>query len=625
MVDRIEVYPGELPRSADILTSEKNMLYGIGYLAQAILGAGPQVQGLAAAPTAPASLSITIGSGSIYNSEIVDATAFAGLGTDSNIIVKQGLLLTPQTLAITPPTTSGFSQVYLVEVAYVDQDSGATVLPYFNSTNPSVPFSGPANAGTSNFTLRQGICNVALKAGIAAATGTQAVPAADPGFSPLYAITVVNGQTAVTSANIAQVPGAPFIPVTLPQVPAAVQASDWTFGGVSTGTTAAFELTLDPTPEALTLGMRVYGEMNAAPAANATLQINVPGSGPGTITRRGGGALEGGEWAAGDMMGFIFNAGSWQVIGLTKSDVTGLTAGTAPIPGEGISVSGQEVSLNFSGLTQENTVGANDLVAFFAEEAEGGEPGGHHYQTTVGNFFQLASSLFAVPSGAIFYFPAVTPPAGYLVANGAAISRTGQPGLFNVMTVATTATTTSGTNTLINVAADLVGIVAVGFPVEGVGIPAGTTITGVAATTLTLSNDCTATASSVAIRIFPFGNGDGATTLNLPDLLGEFIRGWDNGRGIDPNRVLGTNQADQFQGHIHPASSQSSTSQLGAASELNVSISNGSDNIPQGGEGISITTTTTIGDPTNDGTNGAPRFGLETRPTNVALLPCIKT
>ena len=41
-----------------------------------------------------------------------------------------------------------------------------------------------------------------------------------------------------------------------------------------------------------------------------------------------------------------------------------------------------------------------------------------------------------------------------------------------------------------------------------------------------------------------FGNGDGSTTFNLPDLRGEFVRGWDNGAGVDSGRALGTNQAD---------------------------------------------------------------------------------
>jgi len=36
------------------------------------------------------------------------------------------------------------------------------------------------------------------------------------------------------------------------------------------------------------------------------------------------------------------------------------------------------------------------------------------------------------------------------------------------------------------------------------------------------------------------GQGDGATTFNLPDSRGEFHRGWDHGRGVDPDRASRT-------------------------------------------------------------------------------------
>lgn len=40
-----------------------------------------------------------------------------------------------------------------------------------------------------------------------------------------------------------------------------------------------------------------------------------------------------------------------------------------------------------------------------------------------------------------------------------------------------------------------------------------------------------------------YGPGNGTTTFNLPDLRGEFIRGFDHGRGVDPSRLIGTSQA----------------------------------------------------------------------------------
>lgn len=44
-----------------------------------------------------------------------------------------------------------------------------------------------------------------------------------------------------------------------------------------------------------------------------------------------------------------------------------------------------------------------------------------------------------------------------------------------------------------------------------------------------------------------FGVGDGSTTFGLPDTRGYFMRGWDNGRGVDSGRALGDFQADALQ------------------------------------------------------------------------------
>lgn len=47
-----------------------------------------------------------------------------------------------------------------------------------------------------------------------------------------------------------------------------------------------------------------------------------------------------------------------------------------------------------------------------------------------------------------------------------------------------------------------------------------------------------------------YGAADGAT-FNLPDLRGQFLRGLDAGRGIDPGRALGQAQDDAFKSHTH--------------------------------------------------------------------------
>ncbi|KYG64795.1 hypothetical protein AZI86_11360 [Bdellovibrio bacteriovorus] len=43
-----------------------------------------------------------------------------------------------------------------------------------------------------------------------------------------------------------------------------------------------------------------------------------------------------------------------------------------------------------------------------------------------------------------------------------------------------------------------------------------------------------------------FGAGDGSTTFQLPDLRGEFIRGWDHGRGVDSGRTFGSWQVGSY-------------------------------------------------------------------------------
>lgn len=43
-----------------------------------------------------------------------------------------------------------------------------------------------------------------------------------------------------------------------------------------------------------------------------------------------------------------------------------------------------------------------------------------------------------------------------------------------------------------------------------------------------------------------WGTGDGSTTFNVPDLRGEFLRGWDHGRGVDTGRAFASAQSDDI-------------------------------------------------------------------------------
>jgi phage-related tail fiber protein len=48
-----------------------------------------------------------------------------------------------------------------------------------------------------------------------------------------------------------------------------------------------------------------------------------------------------------------------------------------------------------------------------------------------------------------------------------------------------------------------------------------------------------------------WGEGDGSTTFHIPDARGEFLRGWDDGRGVDSDRILGSWQGDEIRSHRH--------------------------------------------------------------------------
>ena len=48
-----------------------------------------------------------------------------------------------------------------------------------------------------------------------------------------------------------------------------------------------------------------------------------------------------------------------------------------------------------------------------------------------------------------------------------------------------------------------------------------------------------------------WGVGDGSSTFNLPDLRGQFVRGWDNSAGVDSGRSFASSQSDQNIAHNH--------------------------------------------------------------------------
>jgi microcystin-dependent protein len=142
---------------------------------------------------------------------------------------------------------------------------------------------------------------------------------------------------------------------------------------------------------------------------------------------------------------------------------------------------------------------------------------------------------------------------------------------------------------------------------EGI-VPAGSVIFVAKSTVPTGYLSCngaslsTATYATLFAAIgYTFG-GSGAS-FTLPDLRGEFLRGWDNGRGVDSGRSFGSAQSQAIQSHTH-----------------GITVSEADDNNHTGNG--SAAANSDAGQNATNSTEAAG--GTETRPRNIALLACIK-
>ncbi len=303
-------------------------MVGLGYALQATLGTSTVVDGLACTPNSPAAMNVLVAPGSIYSVDETDATAYGSLAIDTTNIVKQGIVGTTTTLSCPAPATTGQSVVYLVQVAYQDVDAGSTVLPYYNAADPSVAWSGPSNSGTSQNTVRKGVCTVAVKTGVAATTGTQTTPAADAGYTGLYAITVANGATSVTSGNIQTLSTAPFITTKLPQVPTAIQQGTPLFAHDTSGAANTITVALSPIPAALTDGQVV--RVKIANSSTGATVMNVNGLGNVSCVTTSGAAFTTNTVVANGIYTFAYDANGtrWQLQSATSVDASSLTGTT---------------------------------------------------------------------------------------------------------------------------------------------------------------------------------------------------------------------------------------------------------------------------------------------------------
>jgi len=121
------------------------------------------------------------------------------------------------------------------------------------------------------------------------------------------------------------------------------------------------------------------------------------------------------------------------------------------------------------------------------------------------------------------------------------------------------------------------------------------------------------------------GAGDGFTTFNLPDLRGEFIRGFDDGRGVDKARALGSAQGSQNQEHSHSGQTTTAGGHVHTYDETDTAETSTSG--LSGGNNFTDNTKKLTTDPSGNHNHALiidPSGGSEARPRNVALLAIIK-
>ena len=182
------------------------------------------------------------------------------------------------------------------------------------------------------------------------------------------------------------------------------------------------------------------------------------------------------------------------------------------------------------------------------------------------------------------------------------------------------------------------------------GVPTGAVFCMAVATVPSAYLECNGAAVSrttyaalFAVIGTQYGSGNGSSTFNIPDLRGEFVRGYDHGRGADTGRNIASSQSGDTVAHTHAYSNSSLTLTGGNHAHqirrITLNNNNGSVNITLGSgqsynvgyannDSALVAANNAVKDSGNISVTGTlPSInatGSESRPRNIAMMYVIK-
>lgn len=160
------------------------------------------------------------------------------------------------------------------------------------------------------------------------------------------------------------------------------------------------------------------------------------------------------------------------------------------------------------------------------------------------SFYNGSSWVGLVPPGTISAWPTATAPDGWLLCYGQAVSRTTYANLFSVLggnTVTSMGTRVSVSSTITGMTgmkAEYVGLQITGYAINPSAVV--TIASVVDSSTITLSEATASLPTSTSLYTIggvSYGNGDGSTTFNVPDMRGRRPAGFDNMGGTSASRL----------------------------------------------------------------------------------------